>query len=94
MVLVDRKTDGFHGEICPEWKKDKQKQFSTSQQSQKAVPVLDLSVHISKIIDVLGEIGSQDPLALQVYFPAPSDLQVYLPAPLDLWVYLPAPLDL
>ena len=25
MVLVDRKTDGFHGEICPEWKGDKQK---------------------------------------------------------------------
>ena len=25
MVLVFRKTDGFHGEICPEWKKDKQK---------------------------------------------------------------------
>ena len=25
MVLVDRKTDGFHGEICPEWKKDEQK---------------------------------------------------------------------
>ena len=25
MVLVVRKTDGFYGEICPEWKKDKQK---------------------------------------------------------------------
>ena len=25
MALVDRKTDGFHGEICPEWKKNKQK---------------------------------------------------------------------
>ena len=25
IVLVDRKTDGFQDEICPEWKRDKQK---------------------------------------------------------------------
>ena len=25
IVLVDRKTDGFQDEICPEWKKDKHK---------------------------------------------------------------------
>ena len=25
MLLVDRKSDGFQDEICPEWKRDKQK---------------------------------------------------------------------